>query len=309
MTPRTVEILPELFFARRGFLSGNHFILRARKPTLIDTAYRGGAESTLGAVEALGCDWRRTERIINTHCHCDHVGANRIIQEASGCAAAMHPAGRRIINEKDSMGTWWEWYRQEGEFFECGEELGDGEVVALGANRLTVIHTPGHSRDTLMLYCRVEKLLISSDGLWESDMPVYTPRLEGADAPLRWLDSLEKLAGLEVRVVFPGHGGEFTEFKAALEKTRARLARFVANPAEAAEDLIRKLTVYTLLMHGGAKAEGYFDDLMRTPWYPDAVDAHFEGRYREKYDETIARLTQRGAVRVVDGWLRPLVAV
>ena len=41
-----VEIIKDLFFFERGFLNGNHFVLRSEKPILIDTAYIAGFNET-----------------------------------------------------------------------------------------------------------------------------------------------------------------------------------------------------------------------------------------------------------------------
>ena len=40
------EILPDLFFVQRGYLNGNHFVYRADRPVLIDTAYLGHFDRT-----------------------------------------------------------------------------------------------------------------------------------------------------------------------------------------------------------------------------------------------------------------------
>jgi len=304
---KPLEILPGLIFLQRGFLSGNHFVYRAARPILIDTAYRGEAQKTLDAIEALGCDWRATERILSTHCHCDHVGVNHIVQTASGCAVAMHPVGAAAVNRRDGLATWWDYYVQEAEYFDAAETLEEGAEVAVGPHRFTVLHAPGHSRDTLMLYERSQRILLSSDALWESDMAVITARVEGEDAATRWLDTLERAASLDVTRVYPGHGAPFADFRGALEKTRDRLRRFADHPEEAADDLLRKITVYTLLMGGGAEEASFFNALMATPWFPETVARHFGGEYRKKYDETLARLLARGAVALEGGRLLPRV--
>lgn len=303
----THEILPELFFIQRGYLSGNHFALRASEPVLIDTAYLSESAKTLSLLAARGCDWRRTARIINTHCHCDHIGANRLIQEASGCVAAMHGVGRRQINEDDRRGTWSAYFDQEAPRFECAESLEDGEEFMVGGHAFIAVHAPGHARDQLALYNPSRKLLISSDALWESDMAALVTAIEGEDAPSVWLSSIEKLAKLDVREVYPGHGRPFRDFDGALKKAEARLLRFRDEPKLAADDLLRKIAVYTLLMRGSVAVSEFFALLMGSEWFPATVDAHFEGEYARKYTETIERLVERKAVGVVQSRFLPQV--
>ncbi|MBI5446191.1 MAG: MBL fold metallo-hydrolase [Deltaproteobacteria bacterium] len=225
MSP-VVEVLDGLFFIERGYLSGNHFAFRSPAPVLIDTAYSSGRGETFARLEALGVDWRRTRLIVNTHCHCDHVGANRQIQQASGCEVAMHGFGRRIIAARDSWSTWWDYYHQEAEFYDCTRELEDAEPLAIGPHEFEVIHTPGHSRDGIVLYHRKEKLLLSADTLWESDLAVLTTRVEGSGAAGAWAESLERLSRLDVRLVYPGHGRPFPGFREALRRSRERVLRY-----------------------------------------------------------------------------------
>lgn len=37
-----IEILDNLFFIQRGYLSANHYVSRTSRPVLIDTGYKGG---------------------------------------------------------------------------------------------------------------------------------------------------------------------------------------------------------------------------------------------------------------------------
>ncbi len=87
-----VEILKDLFFIERGYLNGNHFVYRSEEPILIDTAYASGFPKPR-SLSGLGSGLVEIETIVNTHCHCDHVGGNKIIQDRSGCDVAMHRIG------------------------------------------------------------------------------------------------------------------------------------------------------------------------------------------------------------------------
>lgn len=297
------EILPDLFFVQRGYLNANHFVHRAERPVLIDTAYLSGFRETERLINGLGADLRRVRLIINTHCHCDHIGGNRRIQELSGCGIALHRVGRHFIDARDDWSTWWRYYDQEAEFFDCTRGLEDGEVLPVGANSFRVIYTPGHSADGIVLYCAEEKLLISSDALWEKDIPVMTLRVEGSRALLEALDSLEKLRRLDVRVVYPGHGAPFNDAASAIAQGEKRLRRYLNRPGELGNDQLKRIMVYTLLMRPGADSETFFDRLMTTVWFPETCDFFFNREYRRKYDETISGLLRRGILSCSGGRL------
>lgn len=293
-----VEIARDLFFIERGFLSGNHFAYRCSTPVLIDTAYASESGKTLGSLEALGVDWRRTRLIVNTHCHCDHVGANRAVQEASGCEVALHPTGRRYVEARDRTATWWDYYDQEAEFFDCSRSLADGEILAAGPHELEVVHTPGHSADGIALYLRREKALFCSDTLLEAGSTVATVRLEGLESVSAWLASLDRLAVLDVHVAFPGHGSPFTSVREAVARTRKKLEAYLARPEAAGEDLLRRILVYTLLMRPRLSAAALYDRLMGTRWFPDTIDAYFGSQYRRKFDEVLGGLVERSVLRM-----------
>ena len=294
------EILPGLFFIQRGYLNANHFAYRSKAPVLIDTAYRGDWPVTRDLLTGLGLDLDRTALIVNTHTHCDHVGGNRIIQEHSGCGIALHPRGRQFMLDQDARSPWWSYYHQEAEFFEPTESIQDGQVVPVGPYLFEVIHTPGHASDGLVLYCRPERLLLSSDTLWEQDFPVMTVAVEGEDAVDTMLASLAKIAPLEVAWVFPGHGSPFTDFKKALGRAVARLERFRDDPELVGWDLVKKIIIYTIMMHKRVARDVFFNHLMTTIWFPDTVDRYFGSGYREVYDKVINDFHRRG-VMVRDG--------
>ncbi|MBI5248998.1 MAG: MBL fold metallo-hydrolase [Desulfomonile tiedjei] len=296
-----IEILPDLFFIQRGYLNGNHFVYRSEDPVLIDTGYIAGFPDTEKLIAGLGVDLSRVRLIINTHCHCDHIGGNRAIQDRSGCEIAIHEIGKYFIDTRDAWSTWWRYYVQEAEFFSCAIGLKDGQVVSVGPYDFKVIYTPGHSADGIVLYNEQEKVLISSDILWENDVAVMTVRIEGSRAVFSLMESLDKIQSLDVKMVYPGHGNPFSDVDSALEKARKRLRQFLENPKRIGNDLIKKIIVYTLMMKQGADEESLFDYLMTTPWFVETVNLYFEGNYRPKYDDAMHSFLKRGVVKRKDG--------
>jgi hydroxyacylglutathione hydrolase len=300
---QSLEILPDLFFIQRGYLNGNHFVYRSDKPILIDTAYSADFSDTEKALNDLGVNLSQVEMIVNTHCHCDHVGGNRIIQERSNCRIAMHEIGKYFIDMRDSWSTWWKYYVQEADFFRCDVGLRNEDLLSVGPYEFRVLHTPGHSADGVVLYHESEKLLISSDTLWENDMAVMTVRVEGSMAIFSMLESLEKISSLDIKVVFPGHGNPFHDVQGAIKKTKERLFSFLENPKRVGNDLIKKITIYTLMMKRSIDEETFYDYLMTTPWFVETVNLYFDGNYEKKYHDTMQGFFRRGIVKRKSGTL------
>ena len=303
----TVEILPDLFFVERGYLNANHFVYTGEPPVLIDTGYIADFEATRRAVEGLGVRLEDVTAVLTTHCHCDHIGGHRLIHQHSGCDILLHEVGKYFIESKDDWSTWWRYYGQQAAFFPCTRGLKDGEIVAVGPHRFEVIHTPGHASDGTVFYNRDHRLLISSDTLWERDMAVHTVRVEGSAAVYWTQKSLEKIAGLSVTRVCPGHGRMFTDFKGAVERAMERVERFLADPRQVGTDVLKKITVYTLLMKQPVDESAFFELLMGTHWFGETVDLYFGGDYRKKYNDTLSALLERGVVQRYDGRLTTTV--
>ncbi|HIJ58315.1 MAG TPA: MBL fold metallo-hydrolase [Deltaproteobacteria bacterium] len=279
------EILEDLFFIERGYLNGNHFVYRAKSPIFIDTGYISDFNETERLISRLGVNLSDVSLIINTHTHSDHIGGNQIIQQKSGCDIALHKVGRFFIDAQDDWSTWWRYYDQKAEFFKCTQTLEDGDIIAIGPHKFQVIYTPGHASDGIVLYNSEEKILISSDTLWESDMAVMTLRIEGSTALLRMQESLQKLEDLDVKMIYPGHGKPFIDMKKAILQCKEKIERYLLDRDIIGDDLIKKIIVYTLLMKKTIKESDFFPYLMNTYWFKETVDFYFNNEYEMKYNE------------------------
>jgi len=102
-------------------------------------------------------------------------------------------------------------------------QLADGDVVRVGNLNVTALHTPGHSGDHLSFWLEDDRALFTGDLVLGrgSSMVTYP---EGDVAA--YLRSLERLAALNPRMLFPGHWDPVTDAMAKIEEYRThRLAR------------------------------------------------------------------------------------
>jgi len=298
-----VEMMKDLFFIERGYLNSNHFVYRSEQPVLIDTGYISDFSITEQFIENIGVNIAHTRLIIGTHTHCDHIGGNKIIQDRSGCDIALHKVGKYFMDTGDDWSPWWRYFGQEAGFFACTIALDDGEVIPIGPHEFQVLHTPGHASDGMVLYSRKEKVLISGDALWENDIPTITMRVEGSTCLFDLLSSLEKLESLDVEIVYPGHGRPFTNFEEALAKSKTKARDFLDHKEKTGDSLLKKITLYTMLMHREMDEESFFDHLMGTYWFSETIDLFFHSEYRQKYEEVMRDFLGRDIVRRQDGKL------
>ena len=296
-----------MFFIERGFLNGNHFVYRSDSPVLIDTGYISGFDETEDLITRLGVNLPDISLIISTHTHCDHIGGNNRIQQKSGCDIALHKVGKYFMDSRDDWSTWWRYYNQEAEFFKCTRSLEDGEMITLGPHQFQVLYTPGHASDGIVLYNRREKILISADTLWQTDMAAMTLRVEGSRALFHMLESLQKIEALDVQTVYPGHGRPFHDMPKAIDRSKQRIDNFLRHPENIGDDVLKKIIVYTLMMKKSMPADTLFGYLMDTYWFKETVDLYFKGQYEAKYDEVINSFLSRGIIRQENGSLSTTV--
>lgn len=67
-----------------------------------------------------------------------------------------------------------------------------GDVINLGDRQLTVLHMPGHSRGSICLHDRDNKLLFSGDVVYDGSMIDWLPYSRVSD----YISSCERLVGL-----------------------------------------------------------------------------------------------------------------
>ena len=82
-----------------------------------------------------------------------------------------------------------------------GRLLDDGDTIDLGGRTIQVLHTPGHSPGHLCFWEDEKGYLYSGDLVYEGTLFANYPSTD----PQSYLTSLEKIALLPVKQLFPGH--------------------------------------------------------------------------------------------------------
>jgi len=145
-----------------------------------------------------------TGLIINTHSHPDHCQSNELIVNRSGASVTLSKEEddfRNTIGER--MYTM---FGMKPPHFTPLFFLKEGDA-GLGTDgpRIQVILTPGHSPGSVCLYLPDAKILITGDVIFY--MSVGRTDFPGGDT-MTLKKSIEKLAGLDVEYLVPGHNTE-----------------------------------------------------------------------------------------------------
>lgn len=140
--------------------------------------------------------------LINTHCHFDHTGGDLDFLR-SGCKIAIHQSEAALLRKGDRHVTMAHFFGAHPEPLEVTRELHEGDRIELGSAVLEVIHTPGHTQGSICLYEPRLGALFSGDtvfyeGVGRTDLPTGDYRALAR--------SLKKLAELNPKSLYPGHG-------------------------------------------------------------------------------------------------------
>lgn len=168
------------------------------------------------------------EGVVETHIHADHVSRGRRLAEAAGAPLHLPEQERAQFPHR---------------------ALADGDRIPVGATRLTVLHTPGHT-DESHSYLLEDRCVFTGDTLFldavgRPDLEARGDETEVRRHAGRLFASLSRLAGLDPNVlVLPAHTSEPVAFDgepvaAPLAAVRSRVDEIALGEEAFVERLVR----------------------------------------------------------------------
>lgn len=143
-------------------------------------------------------------RLINTHCHLDHIFGNRFIAEKYNLSLEIHSGEIPVLERAPQAAMLYgvpypELSPAPGSFIE------DGDIIEFGNTKLEAILTPGHSPASLSFFCKESNFLIAGDVLFYGS--IGRTDLPGGDYDTLLESIVTRLLPLGDDVkVYPGHG-------------------------------------------------------------------------------------------------------
>lgn len=127
-----------------------------------------------------GVGKKRVDKVVLTHGHYDHVSLLPAIRdEFDPEVYALHPFDR------------------------LSHVLRDGQELMLADRWFEVIHTPGHTSDSICLYC------MEDGALFSGDTSLIITTTDGSYEE-NFVNALERIARKNITAIYPGHGEPIT---------------------------------------------------------------------------------------------------
>jgi len=209
-----MKLVENMFFRQIKGRSDNFSYIIADEPTLQAIVIDPNFNSDL-IVRAVRERGLQVKYVVNTHQHADHVAGNAEIRSLFNAKIVAHELAR---TRKDAG-------------------VVDGQILAFGNLTAKVIHTPGHSPDSICLL--VENKLFTGDTLFVGECG--RTDLPGGNASDLYDSLFGKFMKLDNNIeVYPGHDygrkphstiGEEKRTNYTLERrTRAEFIEFMKEP-------------------------------------------------------------------------------
>jgi len=287
----------------RDWLNANHIVLTGAQGTvLIDSGYGRDSAQTLYQVSA-ALAGKPLERLVNTHCHSDHMGGNAAVRAAHACRVSIPRDEAPLIDAWDEQALWLSYADQRCERFSFDDTIAPGDEFDWGDLHWQAISAPGHDMGALMFFCEEARLLISGDALWQNGFGIVLP---GPDRNARLAATratLESIARLPVRLVIPGHGQPFADVGAALERSMQRLAAFERDELRMVRHVLKVMFVFSLMDHCRLAADRIDLYLESVPLYADFNRQYLQLDGAGLANLIVGDLERSGVVRRLDGFL------
>lgn len=174
---------------------------------VIDPGCTNAAERAelLKTIDDLGL---KPVRLINTHCHVDHIPGNPLIAETYNIGLEIHPNEVEVLKNAVNYADIFR-IEMSGEQPPVKAFINEGDEIKFGTTVLKTLLTPGHSPGSISFYNETEGYVVSGDVLFYRSVGRYD--LPGASGEVLFKSISTQLMTLPDDVkVYSGHGPETT---------------------------------------------------------------------------------------------------
>ena len=145
----------------------------------------------------------RVVKLVNTHCHIDHVFGNKFVKEQYDVSLTIHKLDEATLEAVQVYAPIYGFNNYEPS--KADHFIDEGESLQFGKSFLEVIFVPGHAPGHIVLVDKIQKFCIGGDVLFRES--IGRTDLPGGDHDTLITNIKEKMFALDDDlVVHPGHG-------------------------------------------------------------------------------------------------------
>lgn len=188
--------------------SNVYFVVNAQGLVVIDTGTPGNGKKIVEYIRETGHQPQEVTTIILTHSHLDHTGSLKELKDLTGAKVAAstedadYISGRKPYPKPKNILMRAAPLLIKSKPVDVDLILKDGDKIG----NLVVVHTPGHTPGSIMLYDAENRALFSGDSLRFQHGKILTgPKQYSWNADIERA-SIEKISRLDFDLLLPGHG-------------------------------------------------------------------------------------------------------
>jgi glyoxylase-like metal-dependent hydrolase (beta-lactamase superfamily II) len=224
--------------ANQNFISNAAFIVTTQGVVVIDALGSPAlAQQLIAAIRQVTP--QPISHVIVTHYHADHIYGLQVFK-ALGARILAHRAARSYLNSdtarlrlQASRQELAPWIDASTELVDADQWLDADQDLLLGGLRLQLRHVgPAHTPEDLVVYLPQERVLLAGDLVFRARIPFV-----GQADSRRWIQALDNLLALDVRLIVPGHGPVSESARADMQLTRDYLAYLRSTMGRAAKNM------------------------------------------------------------------------
>src|SRR5579871_669180 len=194
---------------------------------LIDIGFEDTISDVVEMIRQMDFSLSACKMIVATHADADHIQGIKRARDLLKTKVAAHPLSVKPLESGDPIMTFARIEAQDIDLpmppCKVDVEIGEGDTITVGNQRVAVWHTPGHTPGQLSF--KMNDLLFCGDNIYKDSCFGVNDAHHGSKIP-DFLKSLERIKADDSKFLLPSHGPVFRRDNRIIQKAIDRLTQY-----------------------------------------------------------------------------------